>query len=228
MPGKRNRNAARSGQRSTDTRQRIAFEAARLMSIEGLNNFGIAKRKAAERLGIHNDRDLPGNREIEQQLIAYQRLFGGPDHQQRQQRLRQAALESMDFFAEFSPRLVGAVLHGTAESHAAISLHLFSDNPEQVRLFLQRHEIPFDEQARRVRVLADDYQERPSLTFAAGEEAFDLTVFGREEIRQAPLSEVDGRPMQRANARQLRELIDEDSRESAAVLDQWLASGPRP
>src|SRR3546814_19953739 len=54
---------------------RPAHEAARLIAEGGIRDFHQAKLKAAERLGILDDASLPRNREIEDALREYQRLF---------------------------------------------------------------------------------------------------------------------------------------------------------
>ena len=63
--------------RTHERRTRLAQEAARLMAVGGIRDFHQAKLKAAERLGIHDDASLPRNREIEDALREYQRLFQG-------------------------------------------------------------------------------------------------------------------------------------------------------
>ena len=68
-------------------RQAIAREAARLMIEHGHENYGLAKRKAAERIGVQNERDLPANREIEAALRDYQRLFQSATQPQRLRQL---------------------------------------------------------------------------------------------------------------------------------------------
>ena len=62
-------------ERDARTRRRIAVEAARLISEHGIRDYHVAKRKAAERLGIQVDTALPKNSEIEDALREYQRLF---------------------------------------------------------------------------------------------------------------------------------------------------------
>ena len=63
--------------KTRERRYRLAREAARLMAESGVRDFHQAKLKAAERLGIHDDASLPRNREIEEALREYQRLFQG-------------------------------------------------------------------------------------------------------------------------------------------------------
>ena len=46
--------------------------------------------------------------------------------------------------------------------------------------------------------------------FSAKELSFDLTVLPHDALRQAPLSSVDERPMKRASATRLRQLLAEE------------------
>ena len=61
-------------------RQAIAREAARLMIEHGHEDYGIAKRKAAERFGVTDLAVLPRNTEIEEALAEHQRLFDPQSH----------------------------------------------------------------------------------------------------------------------------------------------------
>ena len=187
--------------RAQELRRRIALDAARLMSEHGIRDFHLAKRKAAEHFGAGDDVGLPKNSEIEDALREHQRLFQADEHPLRLRRLREVAREALRFLARFEPRLVGAVLDGTADRHSAICLHLFSDAPEVVAAFLQEQGIPYEEQNRRLRLNHDVQQDYPVLLFSADDAAIDLTVLPRDAIRQAPLDRVGDRPhrLQRAN-----------------------------
>lgn len=195
-------------------RVRIAQEAARLMSEHGIRDFHHAKLKAAERLGIVETQALPRNLEIEQALREHQRLFLGDSQPQLLRQRREAALEAMRFLAAFEPRLVGAVLEGTADAHSAVCLHVFSDDPDAVSLYLREHGVPIETQVRRLRNSRDDQPEYPVLLFAADQLPFDLTVLPRDALRQAPLDRTDDRPMRRASLSQVEMLLGEDSTES--------------
>lgn len=191
--------ATRDSTKDQQMRRRIAVEAARIMAEQGVGDFLAAKRKAAERLGAPETRNLPRNVEIEQELAIYQRLFQSATQPQRLRQLRERAREAMEFFAPFNCRLVGSVLSGTAGEHSDINLHLFADTAEEVMLFLLQERIPFERGERRLRVGRDQSAVFPSFRFLAGETPIDLTVFPVNGIRQAPCSPVDGRPMQRAS-----------------------------
>jgi hypothetical protein len=190
-------------------RLRVAQEAARLMSEHGIRDFHHAKLKAAERLGILDTQALPRNLEVEQALREHQRLFLADSQPQLLRQRREAAVEAMRFLAAFEPRLVGAVLEGTADAHSAVCLHVYSDDPEAVVLYLREHGVPFDTQVRRLRYSRDDQPEYPVLLFAADELPFDLTVLPRDALRQAPLDRADDRPMRRASLAQVEMLLDE-------------------
>ena len=194
-------------------RMRIAQEAARLMSEHGIRDFHHAKLKAAERLGILETQALPRNLEIEQALREHQRLFLADSQPQLLRQRREAAVESMRFLAMFEPRLVGAVLEGTADAHSAVCLHVFSDDPDAVALYLGDHGVPFETQTRRLRSNRDDQPEYPVLLFAADELPFDLTVLPHDALRQAPLNRTDDRPMRRATLAQVEILLGENSDE---------------
>jgi len=195
-------------------RLRVAQEAARLMSEHGIRDFHHAKLKAAERLGILDTQALPRNLEIEQALREHQRLFLADSQPQLLRQRREAAVEAMRFLAAFEPRLVGAVLEGTADAHSAVCLHVYSDDPEAVVLYLREHGVPIETQVRRLRYSRDDQPEYPVLLFAADELPFDLTVLPRDALRQAPLDRADDRPMRRAALAQVEMLLDEDAEEA--------------
>lgn len=189
-------------------RQRLAQEAARLMAEEGVQDFFAAKRKAAERLGAPHTQNMPRNKEIEEALQDYQRLFLGAEGTEQLRRLRAAAVQAMRFFAPFEPRLAGSVLTGTAGAHSDVNLHLFADAPEEVNLFLMGAGIPFEVGLRRLRLNRETSGDIPSVRFLAGEHTIEALIFPANGIRQAPLSPVDGRPMERAALGRVEELLE--------------------
>lgn len=196
--------------RTRERRHRLAHEAARLMVEGGIRDFHQAKLKAAARLGIHDDASLPRNREIEEALREYQRLFAGDDHADGLRRRREAAMRAMEFFSSFAPRLVGPVLEGTADANTPVQLHLHSDDPDAVQRFLDEHGIPTEARMRRLRLDRERSSDVPVWIFSAEELTFDLAVLPHLALRQAPLSQIDEKPQPRASLAQLRELLAQD------------------
>jgi hypothetical protein len=188
-------------------RQAVAEEAARVMAEQGIDDFLLAKRKAAERLGVVDAAILPRNTEIEAALFARRRLFSGGRHDAAIADLRRSALQAMRFLAEFEPRLVGPVLTGTASPHSDINLHLFSESAESVSIKLDERGVPHEPLERRLRFERDRTVAYPAFRFVAGEQTVDAVVFPLDGIRQAPSSPVDGKPMRRATAAEVAALI---------------------
>ncbi|SEL70002.1 hypothetical protein SAMN05428989_2281 [Pseudoxanthomonas sp. GM95] len=195
---------------TAERRRRLAHEAARLIAESGIRDYQLAKRKAASRLGIHDDASLPRNHEIEDALREYQRLFAGPDHAGLLRARREAAAQAMDFFSSFSPRLVGPVLDGTADARSPVQLHLHSDDEDAVGRFLEDHRIPADARVQKLRMDRTRHADVTVWGFAADGVNFDLAVLPRQALRQAPLSPVDEQPMARASASQLAALLASD------------------
>ena len=188
-------------------RQAVAEEAARIMREQGVDDFLLAKRKAADRLGVTDASILPRNTEIEAALVAHQRLFAADRHEADLASMRRSALEAMRLMSDFQPRLVGPVLTGTASAHSEINLHLFTESPEAVSIRLEERGVPHEVLERRLRYERDRVVTYPALRFVAGRQTVDAVVFPLDGIRQAPSSPVDGKPMRRASAAEVEALL---------------------
>lgn len=199
---------ARASKKDQQMRLRLAQEAARILLESGSRDFALAKRKAAERLGAADTRKLPSNLEVEQALIEYQRLFRGDSQPQHLQHLRQVALQAMKFFADYNPRLVGPVLSGTADINTPVSLHVFTDSPEEISMFLLENQIPFETRDKRFNLGNDKYEIFPGFVFLADQQRIEISVFPVSKRPPVPLSPVDGRPMQRAGIADLEKLLN--------------------
>ena len=188
-------------------REVLAQEAARIIVEQGVQDYRVAKRKAAERLGMTERGALPGNPEIERAVSAHLKLFGRECHVNLLAQLREAALSAMELLAPFTPRLVGPVLHGTAGSHSAINLHVFADHFEQVTTRLDEQRVPYRLYERRLKSRRDRAETYAGLRFMHADSAVEATVFPVNGVRQAPISPIDGKPMKRADARAVRDLL---------------------
>ena len=125
-------------------RTRIAAAAARLMAEDGIDNFALAKRKAARQLGAADTESLPTNDEVESALRDYRALYQAEEHPERIAELRRVALDAMRALERFSPYLTGPVLKGIAGPYAEIDLQLYPDSAKDVELFLLERNIAFD------------------------------------------------------------------------------------
>ncbi|MDA8361051.1 MAG: hypothetical protein M0Z44_03510 [Gammaproteobacteria bacterium] len=188
------------------TRQRLIVEAARLMAEEGVRDYQMAKRKAAHRLNLPEDKNWPTNAEIEVALKEHLQLFH-QEHRQTLRALRETAVRAMELLAPFTPRLVGEVLSGALPRFPEVQLHLTADSLEDVDLFLSSHDIPHDLEERRLRYGHDRHDPVPVLRFVAGDTPLALYVFTAQTMRETPLSPVDGQPMSRASQKEVAALV---------------------
>lgn len=196
-------------QTNGDDRARLvlAQEAARIIVEQGIDDYRIAKLKAAERLGMSSRGSLPGNAEIEQAVSEHLKLFGRELHVNRLYILRRAALSAMDMLAPFAPRLVGPVLHGTASANSPVNLHVFTDSAELVAIWLQENSVQYRPFERRLKSRRDQAKTFAAFRFQQGESNVEATVFPIDGVRQAPISPVDGKPMRRADKDEILELL---------------------
>ena len=196
--------------RGDNTRSQIAREAPRLMLEGGMRDFQLAKRKAASRLGVFDRGEMPTNLEIEEALSDYQRLFRADSQPRKLTELRRSAFNAMVFLLEYEPRLVGSVLGGTADEHSVVELHLYSDAPEEIGLFLDSKGVPYELGEKRLRIGPDDTRLYPAFGFFAGESPIELTVLPWRMHRRPPISPVTGKAMARAGVDKVRKLLDDE------------------
>lgn len=192
-------------------RQQIALEAARIMADQGSSySLTKARQKAAQRLGCRDKHSLPSQDEIEQALREYQQLFHGDRQPAALQELRILAVEAMASLARFNPRLVGPVLHGTADRYSKVQLHLFAETTEELALLLIEMNIPWLDGERQFRYPGGKKKTLPTFCFTAGETEIELALFPPEGLHQSPLRALDDKPEQRASIDQVKTLIKQD------------------
>jgi hypothetical protein len=194
--------------RQQHMRQRIAAAAARMMAEDGIDDYALAKRKAARQLGAEATQALPGNDEIEEQLRAYQSLYQGEEQRARLKFLRAQALAIMERLQPYRPYLCGAVLRGTAGRYSEIDLQLFTDDAKAVELFLLNQGIDYDvaeqrhyagDQPRAVSVLQVDWE---------GVQV-NMAVFAANDERAVLKTSPAGRAIERAGIPAVAQLLAE-------------------
>ena len=172
----------------------------------GLN---LAKKKAAERIGVSERLALPSNLEVKEALKRYQGLYGGLAHRETVQALRGTAVRAMSLLEDYTPRLVGAVLDGTADRHSRIALHVFADSVESVVLFFAERNVPFEQEQRQIRWFDGEHRTIPLVVSELEGKEVELSVFEPVHLRQAPPSPIDGKPQARATLHEVEQLLAE-------------------
>ena len=200
------RSTSRHPSRAAELRARIAADAARIMAEDGVEDFALAKRKAARRLGVEATHALPGNDEIEEALRDYRALYQPDEQAARIVELRGIALEAMRALEPFRPYLTGAVLKGTAGPYADIELQLFPESTKEVEIFLLDRGIEYathegrryaGDRAHAVSVLSLVWQDTP----------LKLSVFDSRDERLALKGSPAGQVLGRAGIAEVEALL---------------------
>jgi hypothetical protein len=196
------------GNNNERSRQIVAQEAARIIVDHGVRDYRLAKQKAAERLGVVSRGSLPGNAEVEAAVVEHLQIFGGDSHADHLRLMRVAALSAMDLLAQFSPRLVGPVLVGTADENSAVNLHVFADSAEVVAMELADIGVNYKPYERRLKSRRGQVETYAGFAFRHSHSPIQATVFPVDGIRQAPMSPIDGKPMKRVDANAVQRLVE--------------------
>ncbi|NNC55863.1 MAG: hypothetical protein HKO07_09110, partial [Pseudomonadales bacterium] len=114
----------------------------------------------------------------------------------------------MQSLAQYSPRVVGAVVSGAIGANSALELHLFNDPAEDVAMTLLANAPDLTMAEARVRFDRERRETYPSYLFDVDDVPVEATVFPVDGQRQAPLSPVTGRPMQRLSMQALAQLLE--------------------
>lgn len=205
---------SRDGGNGRDMRNHIAQIAARLMAVDGVSDYALAKRKAARQAGAPDTRNLPNNEEVEQALRAYQQLYQADEQTARLNHLRHNAREMMRLLAPFNPFLSGSVLSGSAGKYAAIEIHLFADSVKDVEMFLINRQIPYRSRDRRV-FLGEEIRNAPLFLLSTDQADFELTVLEPRDLRQQMRATAEGRPLERVRI----DWLDSTLGEAGAATD---------
>lgn len=201
----------RHGKRQNGIRSHIAAAAARIMAEDGVDDFALAKRKAARQLGVDEGQGLPANHEIEAELETYRAIYQADEHPERIRALREIALEAMRALENFNPYLTGAVLKGFAGRYAEIELQLFPESTKDIELYLLDRGIPYGATHAK-RYAGDRATAAGVLSLEWNGVPLKLTVLDPRDERLALKTSIAGRVIDRAGIAQLSELLDPAAR----------------
>ena len=197
-------------------RQMIAQQAARMMAEDGINDFAYAKKKAGKQLGVSEASVLPTNAEIEEEIRLYHEIYNADEQPLELEKLRKAALITMQLFDRFNPHLTGSVLDGTAGKFAQTNIHLFADSAKEVEIFLLNMQIPFESSEKSYRLSDKPSKDKkdkvrktvPVFTLETELGVQKLSVFDVDDLRIATKRTSDGGNAERADVADLQLLLN--------------------
>lgn len=191
-----------------DARLEVAALAARWVVEDGLD-FGLAKKRAMNSLGLQGRSAVPDNQQMEDAVRDYIRTFC-PESQARELlALRRCALFWMRRLARFRPYVTGAVWSGIATRWSDIHLMLFCEDSKSAELYLIDQGVAYqagstpNHRGELASVLSIDYfceDLRENI-------GVHLSIFEMDDLRVMPRSMGTGRSL-RGDAQALGRLID--------------------
>jgi len=187
-------------------RQHIAQQAAKLVADHGMNDFDMAKKKAAKMLGVSilQQGVLPTHQEIQQELALHQRIFPSEKLAEHVHTLRQKALRTMQILKSFKPYLSGMVLEGTATLHTPISIHVIADTCEEVMIHFINLQIPYDASEQRLTLNNKKVETFPMFRIYLADSPIEITVLPEDSLKYTPRSP-------RASIEEVGELLNSSS-----------------
>jgi len=198
-------------------RSHIAAAAARIMAEDGIEDFALAKRKAARQLGADATHALPDNSEVEEALRTHQALYQEGEQRERIRHLRRRAVTVMEALSTWRPYLCGSVLKGTAGRYSAIDLQLFTDDGKSVELYFLNRDIRYEvseqqrqvgNQMRVITILKMDWDGCP----------LSLAIHPANDERVAMKASGSGRLLERAGIARVRELLEVNGEDVTTLL----------
>ncbi len=167
-----------------------------------------ALRRAARRHRVRLQPGWPRREALQAAVRGYRELFR-PQQATTLRQQRRLALQAMDAFARFRPRLFGALLSGDGPLDS-IRLLLTADNPEQVIHHLTDRHIPWEE-SETVLIHSGARKKRwPAMRFLAGQTTVDLVVVDAQTRSDPPRDAVSGGPLAMADTERLSVLINRE------------------
>jgi hypothetical protein len=186
--------AKQRSRRGANLRRQLAYSAARMIAEDGAD-YATAKQKAARQAGLADANLLPDNQEIEEALREYQELYQKDDQPAHLRHLREVAVKVMREFESFRPALVGAVLSGTAGQFSDVNLHLYTDDPKALSIFLLNKRYRFEEGTKRVQ-RGGRFDEVPLISLEVDDVTVTMMVLDPDDERSAArLRGDDGTPV---------------------------------
>ena len=197
--------ARQRSRRDANLRRQLAYSAARMIAEDGAD-YATAKRKAANQAGLADLNILPDNQEIEEALREYQELYQKDDQPAHLRHLREVAVKVMREFEGFRPALVGAVLSGTAGQFSDVNLHLYTDDPKALSIFLLNKRYRFEEGTKRVQ-RGGRFDEVPQVSLEVDDVTVTMTVLDPDDERSAARVRGDDETPLRARLAEVEALL---------------------
>lgn len=173
--------------------------------VDGGHDLDEALRRAARAQGVNLQQARPTREELRAAINDYRELFR-PQQVQQLWRQRRLALQAMQTFLAFQPRLIGSLIHGDGALDT-VQLLLFTDSPEQVMHHLHDRRMPWRDTEVSLHYSGGRRIARPALRFLAGDTTIELVLLDRGSRSDPPRDPITGGRLEMLNPDELAQLI---------------------
>lgn len=168
-----------------------------------------ALRRVARDHGINLQQLRPSVEALRSAIHDYRELFR-PQQLSQLTEKRRVALNAMQLFAVFEPRLSGALVHGDGPLDR-VRLLLMSDTPERVMMFLSDRHMPWRDAEASLHYSGGRRIARPALRFLAGPTEIELVILDPRTRSDPPRDPVSGGPLETLGLDQLAVLLGDSA-----------------
>lgn len=184
---------------------RVAIEAARFLIDGTEHEYLQAKERALMACGFGDQTRLPSNKLVREMMSRMMTCELGEDEiNRRLKQMREIAAEIMTIIEDFDPFLIGSVLAGNIRETSDIDLHAYAENHEEIecRLRDSGYEDIYAE------IVHNRKGEFVHLRWEELGHPVEITVYPWSWRDTVMLSSVTGKPIKRADPRQVRHLVN--------------------
>jgi predicted nucleotidyltransferase len=192
----------------SDSRRKIAREAATLLYYGAEKEYKQAKLKAAKTLGVHF---LPSNLEVAVELDRIAEALEGPVRKERLIHMREEALKIMKTLQAYCPILIGSVWRGTIRQGSDIDIAVYHDLPDDVLEALKKNGF----KTSKTEWTTATKKGKPETSFhvyieTSGRQTVELVVRNSEEAGRRRKCEIFGDELKGLNVQELERVLKEN------------------
>ena len=192
----------------SDSRRKIAREAATLLYYGAEKEYKQAKLKAAKTLGVHF---LPSNLEVAVELDRIAEALEGPVRKERLIHMREEALKIMKTLQAYCPILIGSVWRGTIRQGSDIDIAVYHDLPDDVLEALKKNGF----KTSKTEWTTATKKGKPETSFhvyieTSGRQTVELVVRNSEEAGRRRKCEIFGDELKGLNIQELERVLKEN------------------
>lgn len=191
-----------------ELRTLLIQQAAKIMYEEGVSQYLDAKKIASKRLFGKQQKNLPSNGEISDELYRISQFKRADEHDQQLYYMRLRAISIMQELQPFSPRLIGSVSTGRIREGSDIDIHVFTYDIADLYHYLDN--LNWSYETEKITIQQNGKMTEYTHVYLDFDYAVELSIYPENEIRVHSRSSTDGKIINRLSLSKLKQLINEE------------------